>query len=54
MAITKDIGASRIAHPGKLGETILLAMHISKEDELKINGVKIDLPEECYNVTIVD
>jgi hypothetical protein len=50
MAMSKDIGAVRIAYPGKMGETILLVMHISKEDELKINGVTVILPEECYNV----
>ena len=54
MAIIKDIGAHRMTFPGKLGETIALAMYISKDDELKINGVKIDLPEECYNLKYTD
>ena len=54
MAIEKNIGASRIAYPDKIGEDILLAFYISKEDTLKINGVKIELPEECYNLTYAD
>lgn len=53
MAIYKDIGANRIAYPDRLGETINLYMHISKKDELFINGVKITLPDECFNLTYV-
>ena len=45
------MGARRIAYPDRLGEKVLIALHISKKDDVYMNGVKLDLPDECYNVT---
>jgi hypothetical protein len=54
MARINEMGAHRIAYPDRLGEKVLIGLHISKEDDVYINGVKVDLPEKCYNVTFKD
>jgi hypothetical protein len=50
MARINEMMAHRIAYPDRFGEKVLIGLQVSKKDDVYINGVRIDLPEECYTV----